>query len=266
MYRHLKVPEYCGVKVVLRRASYALIGSLLSMGAPIGLLAIRSWQHRTGSRVLRRVPKEMAGDAVGYAYVGLSTAIAFTLFGVLLGRQADRLVELSRSDGLTRLRNARGLLEQLEKELARFARYGEPLALLLVDLDGLKQINDRFGHRAGDVALCYVADAIRAESRATDTSARWGGDEFAILAPNTSETAALSLAERVRARIARQRDLCRLTASIGVAAIDTQSNRKLDPARFFNLADLALYDAKHRGRDTVACTSSAQVDRSDSPQ
>jgi diguanylate cyclase (GGDEF)-like protein len=190
-------------------------------------------------------------------YVSVSTAIAFALFGILLGRQADLLADLSETDALTGLRNARGLSERLEVEIARLGRYPQPLALLLVDLDGMKHTNDRFGHHAGDVALRHVADAIRAELRATDVGARWGGDEFAILAPNTPEPAAMTLAERIRALIARQDVRWPLTASIGVAVADAaQAQEPMSVATLMQAADAALYEAKHRGRNTVVATPS----------
>ena len=195
----------------------------------------------------------MAADPIGYAYVGISTAIAFVLFGFLVGRQTDLLAELSESDVLTGLRNARGFSHRLEDEMSRFARYHEPLALLFVDLDGLKQINDRYGHRAGDVALRHVAQSIRAELRRTDTGARWGGDEFAILAPNTSAPAANALAERVRSLVARQDEPWRLTASIGLTSIDaTPGDERIDSATLMHTVDAALYEAKRQGGNRVA--------------
>lgn len=103
---------------------------------------------------------------------------------------------LSETDVLTGLANARGLFDRLEAELARSRRYHEPLALLLVDLDGLKRINDRHGHHAGDEAIRSLAAVIRFQLRESDVGARWGGDEFAVLAPNTSEHDAVALAAR----------------------------------------------------------------------
>jgi diguanylate cyclase (GGDEF)-like protein len=236
-----------------RRVSYGVIGAILSTGAPIGLAVVRLLQHG-GSWSVRALTTEVAADPLGYAYVGVSTTIAFALFGFLVGGQADRLAVLSETDALTGLHNARGLSGRFEEELARFGRYRQPLALLLVDLDGLKRINDRSGHLAGDVALRRVADAIRAELRATDIGARWGGDEFAILAPNTGEPAALILAERIRTLIARRNVPWRLTASIGVAVAEatTQAQERMTPARLMRIADAALYEAKRRGRNTVS--------------
>jgi diguanylate cyclase (GGDEF)-like protein len=240
-----------------RRTGYGFFGGLLSMGAPLGLLAIRLLQQQGSSWSLRRIRGVVAADPTGFAYVSVSTALAFMSFGLVLGRQADRLADLSQIDALTGLLNARGLSERLDEEFARFTRYHEPLALLLVDLDGLKGINDRLGHRAGDVALRHVADAIRAELRATDVGARWGGDEFAILAPNTPEAAALALAERVRALIARQDVPWRLTASIGVAATTSgaHGDKRTNPATIMHVADRALYRAKRRGRYSVVVSA-----------
>jgi diguanylate cyclase (GGDEF)-like protein len=121
----------------------------------------------------------------------------------------------------------------------------------------MKHTNDRFGHHAGDVALRHVADAIRAGLRAPDIGARWGGDEFAILAPNTPEPAAMILAERIRALIARQDVRWPLTASIGVAVADAaQAQEPMSVATLMQAADAALYEAKHRGRNTVVATPS----------
>jgi diguanylate cyclase (GGDEF)-like protein len=243
-----------------RRYVYALTGAVLSAGAPLGLLVLRRVQPAMASGWLSHVTSELAADPISYAYIAISTMIAFALFGFLIGYRADSLAELSETDGLTALRNARGFSNRLQAELARIARCHEPLALLVVDLDGLKAINDRFGHRAGDVALRHVADAIRIQLRATDTGARWGGDEFAILAPNTSASAAVALAERVRALIARQDVPWRLTASIGVATMDgKRGHERLDAAALMHVADAALYEAKRRGRNTVVAQQSHEL-------
>jgi diguanylate cyclase (GGDEF)-like protein len=234
-----------------RRYAYALLGVALSAGAPLGLIVIRRLQHAAAAGWLAHTLKELGTDPGTYAYISISTAIAFALFGFLIGRQADRLADLSESDALTGLRNTRGFSNRLNDEVTRFSRYHEPLALLFVDLDGLKQINDRYGHRAGDAALRRVAHAIRAELRRTDTGARWGGDEFAILAPNTPAPAATALAERIRALVARQDVPWRLTASIGLAAID-HSDELIDPAALMQMADAALYEAKRHGGNQVA--------------
>ncbi len=241
-----------------RRHTYALAGGLASAGAPIGLLGVRLTRNRRRrARVsLRTLRAELASDRAGYTYVGTSTAIAFSLFGYLLGRQADRLAALSETDPLTGLANARAFVDRLEKELARSRRYGLPLALLFVDLDGLKRINDGHGHAAGDQAIRRVAHVIRSELRQPDLGARWGGDEFAVIAPSTSHAAALALAGRMRALIAAQRTAVPLTASFGVATIDPVADGNVPgAAALMRAADAALYEAKRSGRNRVVAAA-----------
>jgi diguanylate cyclase (GGDEF)-like protein len=210
----------------------------------------------------RTVLREVATDRPDYIYVGTSTAIAFTLFGYVLGRQADRLTELSETDALTGLLNARGLFDRLDAELARARRYREALALLLVDLDGLKGINDRYGHGAGDEAIRSLADVIRSQLRETDLGARWGGDEFAVVAPCTSEGQALALAERIRAMIPGTSPRWPLSGSVGVATIDPKVGREVvDSATLMRSADAALYEAKRTGRNRVVIVPPCDVTR-----
>jgi diguanylate cyclase (GGDEF)-like protein len=195
---------------------------------------------------------EIRQNRPDYIYVGTSVAAAFALYGNLLGRHADELAELSETDPLTGLSIARRLFNNLDVELARVRRYREPLALLLVDLDGLKSINDRHGHHAGDDAIRGLGDVIRSQLRETDTGARWGGDEFAVLAPNTGEAAALALAERIRTLIPTTSTRWALTGSLGVATIDPGTDGDVDDAAtLMRAADAALYEAKQRGRNRV---------------
>ena len=235
-----------------RSFSYGLVGALLSLGAPLGLLALRRTAQRDWPLPLGHLSDEVVDDLGLYTYITVSTAIVFTAFGVLLGHRADHFAELSETDALTHLCNRRGLSRRLTEELNRFNRYGEPLALLLLDVDGLKDINDRFGHSAGDLALDHVAAAMRNELRASDVGARWGGDEFAILAANTPVTAARSLAERIRALIGRARLPWPLTVSTGIAALERHPGRqRVSETTLMQAADASLYDAKNKGRNEV---------------
>jgi diguanylate cyclase (GGDEF)-like protein len=194
-------------------------------------------------------------DRTTYGYVCLSTLVAFALFGFVVGRQADRLVELSTTDALTGLYNRRALIERLRHELARAARYEEPLSLALLDVDGLKALNDRAGHRAGDAALVVVASAVRDGSRASDFAARWGGDEFALIAPNTAGDAAASLGERVRTLVAAGGAAAGgVTVSIGIATLPP-ATQPADPEALVRAADVALYEAKRGGRNRVVTRS-----------
>ena len=239
-----------------RRFAYAWAGGLLAAGAPIGLLGARFARRRAGSRPLGGALREAVADPPDYMYVASSTAVAFALFGYILGRQADRLAELSRTDPLTGLSNARGLFDRMDAELARSRRYRQPLALLLVDLDGLKGINDRYGHRAGDEAIRSLADVIRSELRDSDVGARWGGDEFAVLAPSTSKEAAVALAERIRALVPDKSPHSPVSGSVGVATIDpTTGGEVVDSATLMRAADAALYEAKRSGRNRVVIAS-----------
>jgi diguanylate cyclase (GGDEF)-like protein len=231
-----------------RRIGYALAGGLLAAGAPLGLLGLRLTRRRAGS-LLHRIRDAVEADRAGITYVGTSTAFVFGLFGYVLGRQADRLADLSETDALTGLLNARGLFDRLQSEIARSRRYQTPLALLLIDVDNLKAINDRFGHRAGDQAIGQVADVIRSTLREADVGARWGGDEFAILAPNTAHASAIAMADRIRRVVSVTPAPWPLTLSVGVAAANRAAN--LDAATLMRRADAALYEAKAQGRNRV---------------
>jgi len=229
-----------------RRFSYALIAVGLAVGAPVGLLVIRL--AATEAITAGAIGRELAGDSPTYLYVLLSTLAVFASFGYVLGRQADALVGLSRTDPLTGLSNTLAFDVRLHQEAARSARYRQPLALLLADVDGLKAINDRHGHRAGDLALQAVARSLRDGARQTDLAVRIGGDEFALLAPSTSRPAAVALGERIRSLVVGQ-GIEGLTISLGVAILEPGRPRAADYLR--EMADTALYEAKRRGRDQV---------------
>ena len=235
-----------------RRFSYALTAGVLSSGAPAGLLGIRLARGDDEEMSLRRVRSEIAADRAAYVYVGAATAVIFALFGYILGRHADDLRELSETDALTRLLNARGFTARLQAEIKRAKRYREPLSLLFLDLDGLKDINDRFGHRAGSDSLREVGRLIRAELRETDTGARWGGDEFTIIAPKTDKAEAVTFAERIRARIAGHSAGWPMTASIGIATLNSEDVAiPVDVHALLRDADAAMYEAKRRGKNAV---------------
>jgi diguanylate cyclase (GGDEF)-like protein/PAS domain S-box-containing protein len=167
-----------------------------------------------------------------------------------------RLEQQSITDGLTGLHNRRFLFERLEQEVDRHRRSGLVLSLLVLDIDHFKQINDTHGHPTGDRAICAVADAIRRVTRATDVTARIGGEEFAVIAVDSHPEGPGRLAERLRGAIADirldppLRPGMRLTASIGVAQCRHGSS---DAERLFSEADRRLYTAKNQGRDRVIC-------------
>ena len=233
-----------------KRFAYALTAGLLSSGAPAGLLGVRLARKQPGgwlSQVRRRIGDERAS----YVYVGATTAFIFGMFGYLLGRKVDALSQLSETDSLTGLLNARGFSARLRDELKRSLRYREPLTLLFFDLDGLKDINDRYGHRAGSMALRKASSVIRTELRETDVAARWGGDEFTLIAQRTDAATGLALANRIRRRIADRMAGWPLTVSVGVATTNLQNPAGLDPTALLREADLAMYEAKKRGKNST---------------
>ena len=161
--------------------------------------------------------------------------------------------ELARTDELTGMNNRRAFLELADHTLQQAERYDRPLSLILFDLDGFKAVNDSHGHATGDQVLRTVADVVRNTIRTSDVAGRLGGEEFAILLPETEAQAALVIAERLRSGFAQTparvaRGPLRFTASFGVAERDG-NNGPMD--ELLARADAALYQAKRRGRDRV---------------
>ena len=158
------------------------------------------------------------------------------------------------TDALTGLHNRRHLGEYLPRELARAARGGDKLALLLFDLDHFKSVNDTFGHSAGDAVLTGVANILKSNIRAGDAVFRHGGEEFLVVLPETDVEGARQKAEALRSAIAEVRlehtgrALGRQTASCGVAVFPLNGVREDELMR---CADQALYAAKEAGRDRV---------------
>ena len=169
-----------------------------------------------------------------------------------LARRVARLESLARTDALTGLHNFRALQAKLEEEFARAARYAAPLAVLLVDLDRLKTVNDVYGHEAGNAALRAMGEVFREELRETDFAARFGGDEFVALLPHQTAAEALVVAERLRLRLASRVWPWPqpLTLSIGVASMESPVQIQ-EPSMLLAAADAALYRSKRNGRNRV---------------
>ncbi|PYO74288.1 MAG: hypothetical protein DMD64_04435 [Gemmatimonadetes bacterium] len=151
--------------------------------------------------------------------------------------------ELAVTDPLTGLANHRHLVQSLEGEIKRSRRTGQPFAVVLLDLDGLKQINDRHGHLAGSLAIRRVAEALLGSCRGTDTAARYGGDEFALVLPETGEAAAWHVARGVADRLATDAEKPNLSISVGVAVYPGHGETV---EALLNAADIALYETKER--------------------
>jgi diguanylate cyclase (GGDEF)-like protein len=169
-------------------------------------------------------------------------------------KKHDVLARLSITDGLTELNNHRYFQDQLGREIKRMSRSGHGLSMLLIDIDDFKQLNDHFGHAAGDEFLKQLAQILKESVRETDVLARYGGEEFVIVATNTAPEGAVTLAHKLCTKIAESTFIVdatmrprRMTISIGVAAF------RRSRTELFASADAALYRAKASGKNCVVC-------------
>lgn len=228
------------------RAVLPVAGALLLLVAA-GLSVRDAWENSV----------TLAGVPIPHAsWAWLAFDLVLPLLGLLLLRAlAERdvalreLAEQAVTDPLTGLRNRRGFLAEAEAALARCARAGQAAAVVMVDLDRFKSINDRHGHPAGDAVLRATAASLRAGLRAGDVAGRLGGEEFVLLLPDADLDAAIATADRLRAALTAavpHPGGGRVTASFGVAPVEG-----LDVSPALSAADEALYRAKQGGRDRV---------------
>jgi diguanylate cyclase (GGDEF)-like protein/PAS domain S-box-containing protein len=155
----------------------------------------------------------------------------------------DYLRHLAATDALTGLANYRRLTQALDTEIKRSDRTGRTFAVLVFDLDGMKQLNDRHGHLAGNRALCRLADIFRFSCRSIDTAARYGGDEFAIILPETAAKDAALVGHRICERFSSDSELPSLSVSVGIATYP-EDGANIDT--LFQAADRALYAMKQK--------------------
>jgi diguanylate cyclase (GGDEF)-like protein len=216
---------------------------LVASGETVGVLVgfSHGQMHRTPA-----LPHELV-DALSLLVEPAAYALSHAL-------RVARVEALSVTDDLTQLYNSRFLNEALRKETKRSVRSGWPLSLLFIDLDGFKRINDAHGHLLGSRALIEAADIIKSSARETDIAARFGGDEFAILLPETGTDGAQSVARRLRDRISRHGFLAeqgpgnRITASIGVATLPDVAETA---EGLLQAADAAMYRVKVHGKNGI---------------
>jgi diguanylate cyclase (GGDEF)-like protein len=236
------------------RIAYTTIGLVLGLGAPAGALLLHMLLdgHSRADVLL-----ELRTHAFFYLYDLIGTSLVFGLAGYIAGAREERLWKaeefyhrLSDADPLTGLLNARAFYDHYGRAIERATKLGEPVALILLDVDRLKDINDEHGHDCGSDALVKVARAIEASKRASDEASRWGGDEFAVLLDGGDEAAALRTAEAITRQLAATpmpHPSIILTVTMGIAAgVPATGHNYL-----FARADEALYAGKRGGRNQV---------------
>jgi diguanylate cyclase (GGDEF)-like protein len=220
---------------MLPDARNLLIVPLFAEGNPIGVVAL---ERGGGARHIRRWAVSMVHQFASHGALALHN-------GWLL----EEVRRMAETDPLTELANRRVFHRSLERELARAARSGQQVSLLILDADHFKDYNDRFGHRAGDELLQSLARALAEHSRAFDTVARYGGEEFAVILPECSVEEALSVAERLRLVASGLEGRAPVTLSGGVATYPVHGR---DSAALIEAADAALYESKRTGRDRLS--------------
>jgi len=230
---------------------FSLVVLVLIAGAYLLLSGLTDGGNAFSVPYLTRMLAQLAPVVlVGYLTTMLAADIRFVL---------DRLNYMSQSDELTGLLNMRGFMPLMEREASRSQRYGHKFAVLMVDCDQLKAINDAYGHEAGNRFLNYIVGRLKDVTRTTDLLARYGGDEFLILLPETSPEGALLVAERMRLAVSGSlldidgRPLT-ATVSIGVALFPEDSR---DPRQLIDKADQAMYMSKQRGKNVVSTFADA---------
>jgi diguanylate cyclase (GGDEF)-like protein len=218
---------------------------------PLGIIAIPMIAHELVLGLIE-VRSAKLNPMLSEANERFFEVMASTAANALRNAQLFEEVEhRARTDFLTGLPNHRFFQATLSVELGRAQRHNHSLSLLIIDLDFLKEVNDRFGHPSGDVVIKTTAETIRSSCREIDFAARYGGEEFTVILPETPLGGAIQVADRIRERIASEQfpGIGSVTASIGVSNYPVNALSKEDLIR---VADQALYIAKNGGRDRVA--------------
>jgi diguanylate cyclase (GGDEF)-like protein len=240
--RDTRVEGACGAVLAL-----PMRGRAKTVGAIVVLeRAASAAEPKIGNGIAELLMAALEGPAVA-----LDNALAL-----------QRAEALSVTDDLTQLYNSRYLNQVLRREVKRASRSGRPLSLLFIDLDGFKAVNDTHGHLAGSAALVEAADVIRRSARETDVVARFGGDEFALILPDTGSEGAAAVGDRVRERIDAHSFLkskgldIHMTVSVGVATLPDVAASAEELVR---AADVAMYRVKESGKNNVFIARGADV-------
>ena len=173
-------------------------------------------------------------------------------------RAEEHVRQLAITDPLTGLANYRQLLSALDLEIKRYGRTGRSFAILLLDLDDLKKINDNHGHVVGSGALCRLGEILRTHCREVDTPARYGGDEFAVVLPETTVEGAEQIAARIRERVAKDEEIPPISVSVGIAVFP-EDGKTIET--LLSRADRSLYDMKRQSHESLPELRSAHAKR-----
>jgi diguanylate cyclase (GGDEF)-like protein len=219
---------------LLPGATSVLVVPLLGDARPLGVLVVEGGGRPSAQRRL---------------VSGLERSAAYGALALRNAALLESVQRLAATDGLTGIANRRAFEGTLERELARATRAAEDVALVLVDLDHFKALNDSLGHQAGDRVLRDAAAALAAQCREFDTPARYGGEEFAVVLPGCGPEQAQDIAERLRLAVGATSSVTSVTASAGVATFPAHAG---DADSLVRAADEALYAAKRAGRDRTS--------------
>lgn len=239
------------------------VGFFLGAGAPLGALFLRMFLSNFPGPAF--LGGEFHANNFFYSYMAIGTCLVFAAFGFVVGRKEDALISKEAglekevlTDPLTGLGNHRFLHDTFKIEFRRHLSTHEPISCLMMDLDRFKKINDTHGHPFGDYVLKHFSLLVKKYIRKGDVAARYGGEEFLCILPNCDKQSAWRVAERIRRETERycfssEGQEVKITVSVGV--ITSYGSAGLNYRHLINLADQALYEAKHKGRNQVIQTT-----------
>jgi diguanylate cyclase (GGDEF)-like protein len=244
---------------------FVVIQACLFFNLPVAIGFVAFAIASLGAAMVAKDAAFTVNYLVGVGTVMGASGVVIWLLRARMERLASELLIQAHTDPLTAIPNRRGFDERLAVELARAERSGQPISLLICDLDRFKRVNDELGHLEGDAALRRAAEAITASVRAVDAAARLGGEEFGVVLPEADRPQAFAVAERVREGLegAFSDYAVPLTGSCGVATIDRDG--PLAAAHLYGAADEALYVAKRAGRNRSAAAWDAPAGRRFAP-